>query len=124
MALEAGVPAFATLELGPAKLEEDTVLLKGTSGDSMSGGRDETGGTSCIVSSFARLAAGGRGSESKADHIQPCCFGLNFALIIRVCTLLARLPRQSALPVPLQRTFNARLLKNSLKVRAVVEVPN
>jgi len=54
-----------------------------------------------------------RRSESKADHLQPCCFGLNFGYIIRGLPHFGK----TALPVPLQRPFNARLLKNSLKAR-------
>lgn len=51
-----------------------------------------------------------RGSESKADHPQPCSFGLNFGPIIRALPHFGK----TAPPVAVQRTFNARLLKNSL----------
>src|SRR5262249_53187319 len=53
-----------------------------------------------------------RGSESKVDHLQPCCFRLNFSLIIQGFSALGK----TALSTPLQCTFNARLLKNPLKV--------
>lgn len=62
---------------------------------------------------FHCRAPGRRGSESKADHLQPCCFGLSFSYIIRGLPPFVK----TAPPVAVQRTFNARSLKNPLKVR-------
>jgi hypothetical protein len=61
-----------------------------------------------------RLASWRRGSESKADHLQPCCFGLSFGLIIQAGGSLGK----TAPSAPLQGPFIARLLKNSLKASA------
>jgi hypothetical protein len=58
-----------------------------------------------------------RRSESKADHLQPWCFGLSFALKIQAFGRFGK----TALSVVVQRTFNARLLKNSLKVDLVTK---
>src|ERR1019366_10122153 len=49
-------------------------------------------------------------------HFQPCCFGLNFSLLIQAFPPFVK----TALPVAFQRPFNARLLKNSLKVKGAI----
>jgi hypothetical protein len=52
---------------------------------------------------------------ARTDHLQPCCFGLSFGYIIRGLPHFGK----PVPPVAVQRTFNARLLKNPLKVRGL-----
>jgi len=46
------------------------------------------------------------------DHLQPCCFGPSFRLIIQGLNAFGK----TALSVPGHCPFNARLLKNPLKL--------